>query len=89
MAMLDDEETQKRGVVGLMYYMGQVQAEFDAEVFRQAPKLMNWLPLRYSSLHMCHDDPMIRALAPILKLQIGRMRRARLRMHDGTCSREK
>ena len=86
MAMVDDEETQKRGIVGLMYYMGKTQSEFDAEIFRQAPTLLEWLPIRYGSLHMCYDDPMIRMFSPILKLQIGRMRRARLRMHDGTCA---
>lgn len=81
---MNDEDSQRQGVVGLIYYVGPSNAKQDQEVFYELPKLLEWLPIWYSGLHMCYNSPVIRALAPIIKLAIGTARRVRLRMHQGT-----
>jgi hypothetical protein len=83
MSLMEDVETQKRGVVALMYYIGKFESEYDGELMTRLKKLLEWLPMRYSAMHLCHNHPMVRALSPVIKLQFARNRRVRFRIHDG------
>jgi hypothetical protein len=51
-------------VVALMYYVGTFESKYDVKLSFQLKKLPDWLPMRYSGMHLCHNHPMVRALAP-------------------------
>lgn len=59
------------------------QQEFDEELWRRGPDIIQWLPFRYTAFHVCANDFFSRALSPIIKLAIGRKHRVRLRVHHG------
>jgi hypothetical protein len=77
MSLMEDVETQERGIVALMYYVGKFKSEYDGELFALLKKMLEWLPTRYSAMHLCHNHPMVRALAPIIKFQFETSRRVR------------
>ena len=82
-AFEDDEDSQKRGIVGLMYFMGENSLHFDRELHTNLPAMLDWLPVRVKSLHLCTDNHYIGAFKPLLMATMGRARRVRLRIHDG------
>ena len=59
-AIEDDEETQKRGIVAIvwwMYHPLQLDPEFDSDLRNETILSLQWLPMRpYSSTHVCMDD---------------------------------
>jgi hypothetical protein len=82
MAMAEDEETQRRGVVTLNYYI-EGFARFDGELFNALPRTIAWLPVRFCCLHFCTNNPFIRTAFSWLAEALEQDRRARLRIHDG------
>jgi hypothetical protein len=83
-SMAEDEETQRRGVVCMIYYVGQKLApEIDFEFATRAARLLEWLPIRFSAIHWCSDHPGTRAFKALLVLLLGHRNRARFRIHDG------
>jgi hypothetical protein len=81
----EDEETQRRGVVIINYYIGPLSIRLDPERMTEGAALMHWAPLRIVSIHQCLNDPLLRAVASILLLGAGREQRARVRVHGGMC----
>jgi hypothetical protein len=82
--MVEDEETQRRGVVAIMYFIGQkVAPELDFDFHSRAPRLFEWLPVRFSAMHLCSDDPRIRAFKALVLPLLGQHNRARFRIHHG------
>lgn len=79
----NDEETQKRGMVGIFYQMGRMGHEPDVELFQHAPNSLHWLPVRFSGCHMCINDPIVCALVHMALRLAGRNFRARYRLHEG------
>jgi hypothetical protein len=85
-----DEETQKRGFVGISYFT-QVEPSYFLESWkvyeritaRQAD-ILDSLPIRNSSIHLCLEQVRMGMLKNLITLTIGRDRRIRLRIHDGT-----
>jgi hypothetical protein len=82
MAMAENEETQRRGIV-MINYLNEGIAKFDRELFTQAPRTIAWLPVRVCSLHFCTNNPFIRTAFSLLAKGMEQDRRARLRIHDG------
>jgi hypothetical protein len=80
----DDEESQRRGVVGLLYFLGPNAMEFDRDLQSSMPRTMDWLPCRTNGLHLCSDDRFLLAFKSLLMATMGRNRRVRLRIRDGT-----
>jgi hypothetical protein len=79
----DDEEAQKRGVVGCMYCIGG-GIDFDLQLLRKIGRLRNALPVRVDSVHVCYNDP--RAV-PVYSLAVFIIRahtRMRFRAHYGS-----
>jgi hypothetical protein len=79
----DDEEVQRRGVVGCMYCVGK-GIDFNLQILRKAGKLRNSLPVRFDSFHVCYNDP---RLVPIFSLDMiimGSRSRMRFRAHYGS-----
>jgi hypothetical protein len=79
----ESEETQKRGVVGLLYFVGGNQLEFDRDLHTRTPGLLEWMPLRVAGLHLCSDDRYLSAFNKLLTATMGRALRVRLRIHNG------
>lgn len=80
--VVEDEENQKRGAVGLFYF--NIAIHTATRLLRRNSDLFDWLPLRMVAGHMCYGDPRFRILNAIIMLVVGRERRVRLRIHDGT-----
>jgi hypothetical protein len=86
----DDEDVQRRGVVGCNYCVGG-DLNFDLPLVRKIVKLRNALPARFNSVHVCYNDPL---KAPVFALAMFIMRahsRRRFRTHCGSdeeCQRQ-
>eukprot|EP00339_Tiarina_fusa_P009864 CAMPEP_0117054296 /NCGR_PEP_ID=MMETSP0472-20121206/37631_1 /TAXON_ID=693140 ORGANISM="Tiarina fusus, Strain LIS" /NCGR_SAMPLE_ID=MMETSP0472 /ASSEMBLY_ACC=CAM_ASM_000603 /LENGTH=443 /DNA_ID=CAMNT_0004769833 /DNA_START=135 /DNA_END=1467 /DNA_ORIENTATION=- len=83
MSALEDEETQRRGMVCLMYHMGDDVAESDADLI-EGFSAMRHLPFKLGCLHMCFGNPWVSAYARTLLGMSGRSFRARARLHSGS-----
>jgi hypothetical protein len=58
LTLAEDEENQKRGIVCLLMQMGRFNPmEVNTELAQENPRLMKWIPLRFSAMHLCCDDP--------------------------------
>jgi hypothetical protein len=79
----DDEEAQKRGVVGCMYCMGG-GIDFDLQLVRNTGRLRNALPVRSDSVHVCYNDPRAVPVFTLAIFIIGAHTRMRFRAHYGS-----
>ena len=80
----EEEETQRRGLVAVLYSLGnKFDNELDFELHRQMPLLFSWLPLRWCALHMCSNDPRLRAFKALALPLAPQSVRSRFRVHDG------
>jgi hypothetical protein len=86
LAAAEDEETQIRGMVAIAYFMGNTASEFNPSLIARLPGILEWVPLRFSGLHVCFEDPRLGFFKSLLTLSVGQARRARLRIHHGTSS---
>jgi hypothetical protein len=79
----DDEEGQKRGVVGCVYCVGR-GLDMDLQVVRKAANLRTALPARFDSVHACYNDLL---MLPFISLGLFMMEtysRMRFRAHYGS-----
>ena len=85
MSIESDEFSQRHGFVVVLYLTGSslFGHSVDEELWKKGPAVSQWLPRRYSAFHLCVNDVISRALAPVIKLAIGRQYRCRLRVHTG------
>ena len=81
--MQDDEEAQKRGVVGCCYCVGG-GVDFDLQLVRQIAKMRNALPVRFDSVHVCYNDLRARPALSLAMFCMGAHSRIRLRAHYGS-----
>ena len=90
MKALEDEETQKKGFVKVVYYVGMdTMPNFDADLmFKGAPSLFEALPFRMAAMHCCYDEPLIRPAISVVQHVIGRAGRVRFRAHYGEFANE-
>lgn len=58
--MEDDEESQKRGIVGIVWWMHhplRLEQDFDSDLRQETIASLQWLPMRpYSSTHVCFES---------------------------------
>jgi hypothetical protein len=80
--MTDDENAQKRGVVGLVYAIGGFN--MDLALIRKIAKLRNALPLRFDSIHACYDVSQLLPLVSLGMMIMGARSRMRFRSHYGS-----
>lgn len=88
MAALEDEQTQKNGIVFAIFSIGDaLRKPFDAEAIMQTSKLYNALPMRFGGIHWCFEEKNASILFPspitIVQLTMGLKYRARFRAHNG------
>lgn len=79
----EDVETQKRGMIGLVYYVGKFNGEFNHELNKQVAAIAKWFPVRLTGYHMCFNDAQFRAWKPLAMWLMGKKLRIRVRFHDG------
>jgi hypothetical protein len=80
----DDEEAQKRGVVGCMYTVGSGGIDLDLKLIRKVGNLRNALPARFESFHVCYNDRRMSLIFSIGMIIMGTRSRMRFRAHYGS-----
>eukprot|EP00934_Nitzschia_sp_Nitz4_P007836 Nitzschia sp. Nitz4//scaffold22_size323478//275928//277448//NITZ4_000580-RA/size323478-processed-gene-0.485-mRNA-1//-1//CDS//3329543156//7826//frame0 len=82
----DNIESQKRGVVGVLFHMGNLfAADIDQTLIKEGPRLSRFIPLRISGVHSCmEDNPVMDVLSRIVLAGLSSDARARHRFHFGT-----
>jgi hypothetical protein len=87
MKLAQDEETQKRGVVGVMYMVEQPDALLagNPQAHWETTRLRAACPLRFCAQHMCTDNPHLKGMLIYGMLVMGTLTRARHRDHFGRC----
>jgi hypothetical protein len=85
MAASKDEETQKRGMVGILVNVGKDRVvTFGPSVDRKLPSLTRSLPLRWAAFHFCVNDAGSSArLAIEMVMLLKSHLRARFKKHEG------
>jgi hypothetical protein len=81
MAALEDEETQKRGIVCLSYAVGAPLLQ-KSTVF-QLSSILRVIPFRVVGIHSCVDDPKMQVVARLATLMMDPRHRVRFRCHCG------
>ena len=87
-AALEDEDTQKRGIV----FMGDLRPTrlslLDTELVRLiAVSAQGGLPMRISAIHGCSPPTIFNVVFPIIKSLMGERLRKRIRLHAGPIER--
>ena len=80
---IEDEETQRRGLMVVVYNIGEDQKGPDSIWQKEGPDLENWLPLKIAAIHICIDNPLINMLARVFLLSAGESVRSRYKFHGG------
>ena len=76
--------TQLRGLVTVAYYVGKMEGEFSSDTNKKLRQMQTWFPIKLPAIHICFDNPRLRAWVPLGKMLMGKHLRQRLRIHDGT-----
>lgn len=85
LTLVEDEENQKRGVVVVLFQLGNVDPrQVNLELARENPGMLKWIPMRVNCLHFCLNDPILETLARITLAGSHPDIRARHRIHAGT-----
>lgn len=82
MTALEDEETQKKGIVLLGYNMG-AKSVVDRPAVWAIEKLRKALPMRVVGMHYCYDSFKMRPMMSLAMLVMGATSRVRFRAHYG------
>jgi hypothetical protein len=87
MAASEDEETQKKGMVGIIVNIGKnrvVRSFVPTRGSLKIAALLSSLPCRFCALHFCVDDPAASTKRmTVLMVVLGSRVRARVRIHKG------
>lgn len=84
-AVLEDETTQKKGVVFLACPRRAKMSNVDRKLMAMnVASIRGCLPLRLSALHICHPPTFFGILFPLIRLLLGARLRERIRVHTGS-----
>jgi hypothetical protein len=81
LAAAEDEETQRRGMVGIFYFTAAYGLA--KEMYQRDTRMFDWVPVRMAGGHFCFDDSRLLLVKALVMLDIGRERRVRVRFHEG------
>ena len=91
MAMMEEEETQRSGIVFVMNCMGSINDVFTTnpthpmyQTFWKNPGMFSAFPWRIEACHICYSDPKCKPMMTMMTLRTGSYIRSRMRMHYGT-----
>jgi hypothetical protein len=79
----DDEEAQKRGVVGCVYCVDG-DLDINPQMVRKTANLRNALPFRFISAHVCYNNPRMLPFFSLAMVVMGTYNRMRFRAHYGS-----
>ena len=81
---LEDEETQKRGIIIIDYNLivGINKKEWNTVLFRRSSRLVEALPWKVVAYHFCYDDQRLLAVVSWLQL-LHKLPECRFRLHYG------
>lgn len=82
MNALRDVETQKRGMVGVGYSIGNTMGRYDPQAALRLPMLARSLPTRFVAVHTCTEGP--HPVLDVVMRGIGSFFQVRYRAHYGT-----
>jgi hypothetical protein len=84
MAANEDEETQRKGMVGVVVNIGRSR-NYNPSSAKKIPVFLGALPSRWASVHYCTDGNLsTETMAALVVLFLGSRDRARFRKHVGT-----
>jgi hypothetical protein len=84
-AALEDEMTQRRGIVILVYPYRAKISQMDRKLIKMhVDSIKSCLPLRLSGIHLCHPPTFLLLVLPVFKLFMGKRMRNRLQVHSGS-----
>ena len=84
-AALEDEVTQKRGIILLLFPHHAQFSQFDRKlVASNAESMKGCLPVRVGAFHICHPPTFFTIVFPIIKLLLGKRLRERIKVHTGS-----
>ena len=85
-ALLEDVETQKRGVVNVFYNvdLGQTEQSY-FDVWTRAKRIIDdSLPYRSKATHYCYNNPLLHPALSLLQMIMGKENRIRFKTHYGS-----
>lgn len=86
MTALRDKETQKRGMVGIVFAIGPNMGNFELKAAYTASKLVRSLPMRLAANHLCTDKAINRIFLSAMLNSCTSFARVRIRCHYGKVS---
>lgn len=81
-SMMEEEDVQKRGVVCVFYHIDD-DFQKDRNMVLKCAKVLNAIPIKIASFHVCHDEPRLRPLVFLAMMVLGSYQRVRYRSHFG------
>ena len=83
MSVAEDEDAQKKGLVGVVYNFTFFDESFDTEAIASSIKLRNALPVRFVAIHYCYNQPGFVEYFNHERYAFDRHTRLRCRAHQG------
>lgn len=84
-AALEDEETQKKGLVVIAYPKKVKLSQVDRALTKMnMDSLKGCLPIRIGVFHVCHPPGFFQLVFPVFKMFLGERLRKRFRVHGGS-----
>ena len=81
----DDEENQKRGFVAVLFHHAKDgHPKVDFKTMKECGEALNYLPIRFSCIHVCVDNPVMSVFTRMLLVAAGPRLRKRFRIHTGS-----
>lgn len=80
---LKDEETQRKGVVGVNFNVGEKASIEPLSILKQIHYIRSGVPKRIVGLHYCYDDASMRPFVAGIRLFLDKEARNRFRTHFG------
>lgn len=84
MTQSDEEDSQKKGVVGVLYNFSLMAERLDYAKIVQSVRLRNCLPIRFVAMHYCFNHPSFVDFINCERSTFDEHTRARCRAHQGT-----
>jgi hypothetical protein len=85
MSAVEDEETQKKGIAGIIYNVGDfMHDKTNPKTLSQGISVQHSLPFKTCSLHHCFNDSAFRFIVNITMYFFSEEARATAKMHHGT-----
>lgn len=83
MTQADNEDSQKKGVVGVLYNFSLMAERLDYAKIIQSVRLRNCLPIRFVAMHYCFNHPSFVDFINCERSAFDEHTRARCRAHQG------